>query len=239
MLRIIKVEEIEGLYETKTLDVLEFDKIKSFVASETISDLGREKVSKMSPATDFETVEFQMNETDEISQIYNKHRLPSLSGLAKISPLIHRATIGGVLNVTELNLVKRLIQVQNQFKTFYNQLLEEDENVVKYPILNDKMNQLPILSDLFQEINEKCDTHDLYDSASYALQGIRSKISSTNQRIRQNLDRIVKSQANQKKLSDAIITVEMIVMLFQSKRNTDKILKGLCMINLPLVKPFI
>lgn len=191
----------------KTLDVLEFDKIKSFVASETISDLGREKVSKMSPATDFETVEFQMNETDEISQIYNKHRLPSLSGLAKISPLIHRANIGGVLNVTELNLVKRLIQVQNQFKTFYNQLLEEDEQVVKYPILNDKMNQLPILSDLFQEINEKCDTHDLYDSASYELQGIRSKISSTNQRIRQNLDRIVKSQSNQKKLSDAIITV--------------------------------
>ena len=182
------------MYETKTLDVLEFDKIKSFVASETISDLGREKVSKMSPATDFETVEFQMNETDEISQIYNKHRLPSLSGLAKISPLIHRANIGGVLNVTELNLVKRLIQVQNQFKTFYNQLLEEDEQVVKYPILNDKMNQLPILSDLFQEINEKCDTHDLYDSASYELQGIRSKISSTNQRIRQNLDRIVKTK---------------------------------------------
>ena len=160
-MEIIKVEEIEGLYETKTLDVLEFDKIKSFVASETISDLGREKVSKMSPATDFETVEFQMNETDEISQIYNKHRLPSLSGLAKISPLIHRANIGGVLNVTELNLVKRLIQVQNQFKTFYNQLLEEDEQVVKYPILNDKMNQLPILSDLFQEINENV-IHTIY-----------------------------------------------------------------------------
>ena len=35
-----------GLYETKTLDVLEFDKIKSFVASETISDLGREKCLK-------------------------------------------------------------------------------------------------------------------------------------------------------------------------------------------------
>ena len=191
----------------KTLDVLEFDKIKSFVASETISDLGREKVSKMSPTTDFETVEFQMNETDEISQIYNKHRLPSLSGLSKVSPLIHRAKIGGVLNVTELNVIKRLIQVQNQFKTFYNQLLEEDEGVVKYPILNERMNQLPVLTDLYQEINEKCDVYDLYDNASYELQGIRSKISSTTQRIRQNLDRIVKSQANQKKLSDAIITV--------------------------------
>ncbi|MBU5271290.1 endonuclease MutS2 [Staphylococcus caprae] len=190
----------------KTLDVLEFDKIKSLVAEETISDLGREKVEQMAPATDFDTVEFQINETDEISQIYNKHRLPSLSGLAKVSPLIHRANIGGVLNVTELNVIKRLIQVQNQFKTFYNQLLEEDEEV-KYPILDEKMNQLPVLSDLFQEIKDKCDTYDLFDHASNALQGIRSKISSTNQRIRQNLDRIVKSQSNQKKLSDAIVTV--------------------------------
>lgn len=103
-------------------------------------------------------------------------------------------------------MIKRLIQVQNQFKTFYNQLVEEDEGV-KYPILDDKMNQLPVLTDLFQQINETCDTYDLYDNASYELQGIRSKISSTNQRIRQNLDRIVKSQANQKKLSDAIVTV--------------------------------
>ena len=43
--------------------------------------------------------------------------------------------------------------------------------------------------------------------AQLCIARIRSKISSTNQRIRQNLDRIVKSQANQKKLSDAIITV--------------------------------
>ena len=187
----------------KTLDVLEFDKIKSFVANE---DLGREKVAEMYPATDFETVEFQINETDEISQIYNKHRLPSLSGLTKVAQYIHRSTIGGVLNVTELNAIKRLIQVQNQFKTFYNQLLEEDEEV-KYPILDSQMAQLPILTDLFKDINDKCDAHDLYDHASYELQSIRSKISSTNQRIRQNLDRVVKSQANRKKLSDAIVTV--------------------------------
>ena len=190
----------------KTLDVLDFEKIKSFVADETISDLGREKVQEMAPASNFDTVEFQMNETDEISQIYNKHRLPSLSGLAKVSPLVHRASIGGVLNVGELNRIKRLVQVQNQFKTFYNQMLEEDEEV-KYPILHDKMNHLPILTDLFKEINEKCDAHDLFDHASYTLQSIRSKISRTNQRIRQNLDRIVKNQGNQKKLSDAIVTV--------------------------------
>ncbi|PNZ13700.1 endonuclease MutS2 [Staphylococcus simiae] len=190
----------------KTLDVLEFDKIRTLVANETVSDLGFDKVNQMAPAVDYETVVFQMEETDEISQIYNKHRLPSLSGLTKVSPLVHRAAIGGVLNVSELNQIKRLIQVQNQFKTFYNQLVEEDEGV-KYEILDSRMSQLPVLTDLFQQINETCDTYDLYDNASYELQSIRSKISTTNQRIRQNLDRIVKSQANQKKLSDAIVTV--------------------------------
>ena len=39
------------------------------------------------------------------------------------------------------------------------------------------MNHLPILTDLFKEINEKCDAHDLFDHASYTLQSIRSKIS--------------------------------------------------------------
>ncbi|MGS5040758.1 endonuclease MutS2 [Staphylococcus saprophyticus] len=190
----------------KSLNVLEFDKIKALIENETISDLGKEKVVDMAPATDFNTVEFQMNETDEISQIYNKHRMPSLSGLAKISTYIHRAKIGGVLSVSELNVIKRLIQIQNQYKTFYNNLLNEEETI-NYPILNDRMEQLPVLSDLYQSIHQKCDTYDLYDNASYELQGIRSKISSTNQRIKQNLDKIVKSQANQKKLSDAIVTV--------------------------------
>ncbi|OEL00086.1 endonuclease MutS2 [Staphylococcus saprophyticus] len=190
----------------KSLNVLEFDKIKALIENETISDLGKEKVVDMAPATDFNTVEFQMNETDEISQIYNKHRMPSLSGLAKISTYIHRAKIGGVLSVSELNVIKRLIQIQNQYKTFYNNLLNEEE-AINYPILNDRMEQLPVLSDLYQSIHQKCDTYDLYDNASYELQGIRSKISSTNQRIKQNLDKIVKSQANQKKLSDAIVTV--------------------------------
>ena len=190
----------------KSLNVLEFDKIKALIENETISDLGKEKVVDMAPATDFNTVEFQMNETDEISQIYNKHRMPSLSGLAKISTYIHRAKIGGVLSVSELNVIKRLIQIQNQYKTFYNNLLNEEETI-NYPILNDRMEQLPVLSDLYQTIHQKCDTYDLYDNASYELQGIRSKISSTNQRIKQNLDKIVKSQANQKKLSDAIVTV--------------------------------
>ncbi|NHM77049.1 endonuclease MutS2 [Staphylococcus chromogenes] len=190
----------------KTLEILEFDKVKSALLNEVISDLGAEKVRDLTPATEFDTVVHQMEETDELSQIYNQHRLPSLSGLTRVAAYVKRAQIGGTLNVQELNAIKQLIQVQNQFKTFYHQLLEEDEKV-NYPILDGNMQRLPVLTHLYQSIKEKCDATDLYDSASYELQSIRSHISKTNQRIKAQLDRIVKSTGNQKKLSDAIVTV--------------------------------
>ena len=130
----------------KSLNVLEFDKIKALVEKETMSDLGKEKVVGMVPATDIETVEFQINETDEIAQIYNKYRLPNLSGLSAVSALIHRATIGGVLSVKELNAIKRLIQIQNQYKTFYNNLLEEEEEVNYIKIFTKNVMQMIYLT---------------------------------------------------------------------------------------------
>lgn len=190
----------------KTLEILEFNKVKSLIEQEVISDLAIEKVKQLTPSSDYETVVHQMNEVDEISQIYNQYRLPSMSGLSRVQPYIKRSQIGGTLNVQELNAIKTLIQVQNQFKTFYNQLVE-DEETVNYEILDGQMQQLPVLTHLYQSIHQKCDTQDLFDSASMELQSIRSRIAKTNQRVRAQLDRMVKSTSNQKKLSDAIVTV--------------------------------
>ncbi|WP_415430294.1 hypothetical protein, partial [Staphylococcus borealis] len=67
----------------KTLEVLEFNKIKTTLLNEVISDLGAAKIHQLSPSTDFDTVVAQMEELDEIAQIYNQYRLPSLSGLSK------------------------------------------------------------------------------------------------------------------------------------------------------------
>ncbi|EGQ0288671.1 endonuclease MutS2 [Staphylococcus pseudintermedius] len=190
----------------KTLEILEFNKVKSLIEQEVISDLAIEKVKQLAPSSDYETVVHQMDEVDEISRIYNQYRLPSMSGLSRVQPYIKRSQIGGTLNVQELNAIKTLIQVQNQFKTFYNQLVE-DEETVNYEILDGQMQQLPVLTHLYQSIHQKCDTQDLFDSASIELQSIRSRIAKTNQRVRAQLDRMVKSTSNQKKLSDAIVTV--------------------------------
>ncbi|MGV3275550.1 endonuclease MutS2 [Staphylococcus sp. 11261D007BR] len=190
----------------KTLDVLEFNKIKALLKKEVISDLAEQKVNDLTPVVDFDTVVHQIDELDELYQIYNQYRLPSLSGLTAIQTYIKRAQIGGTLNVVELNAIKQLIQIQNQFKTFYAQLVEEEDEV-RFPILDERMHSLPVLTHLYQSIHQKCDQFDLYDHASQELQAIRSRISKTNQKVKTQLDRIVKSTSNQKKLSDSIVTV--------------------------------
>lgn len=190
----------------KTLDVLEFNKIKALLKKEVISDLAEQKVNDLTPVIDFDTVVHQIDELDELYQIYNQYRLPSLSGLTAIQTYIKRAQIGGTLNVVELNAIKQLIQIQNQFKTFYAQLVEEEDEV-RFPILDERMHSLPVLTHLYQSIHQKCDQFDLYDHASQELQAIRSRISKTNQKVKTQLDRIVKSTSNQKKLSDSIVTV--------------------------------
>lgn len=129
----------------KTLEILEFNKVKSLIEQEVISDLAIEKVKKLAPSSDYETVVHQMDEVDEISRIYNQYRLPSMSGLSRVQPYIKRSQIGGTLNVQELNAIKTLIQVQNQFKTFYNQLVE-DEETVNYEILDRQMQRITCIN---------------------------------------------------------------------------------------------
>ena len=68
------------------------------------------------------------------------------------------------------------------------------------------MNHLPILQIYLKKLMKNV-MHTIYLTMRVILyKSIRSKISRTNQRIRQNLDRIVKNQGI-KKLSDAIVTV--------------------------------
>src|SRR5699024_11866181 len=85
--------------------------------------------------------------------------------------------------VEELNQIKRNIQVQNRFKTFYASIVEEDEDIL-YPIIDEQVSRLPVLSELLNQINEQCDEHDLFDTASPKLAELRYQIKKTNDRIK-------------------------------------------------------
>ncbi|MDT0707301.1 endonuclease MutS2 [Mammaliicoccus sciuri] len=190
----------------KTLKVLEYPLIIQQLSTHATSDIAERIINELKPSDELETVQQSINETDEMTQIYNKHRVPGYSGLKDIKSYVRRAEIGSLLNVEELNQIKRNIQVQNRFKTFYASIVDEDEAIL-YPNIDGYVAQLPVLSDLLNQINEQCDEHDLFDTASPKLAELRHQIKKTNDRIKSRLEQMVRSSANQKKLSDSIVTV--------------------------------
>lgn len=159
----------------KTLKVLEYPLIIQQLSTHATSDIAERIINELKPSDELETVQQSINETDEMTQIYNKHRVPGYSGLKDIKSYVRRAEIGSLLNVEELNQIKRNIQVQNRFKTFYASIVDEDEAIL-YPNIDGYVAQLPVLSDLLNQINEQCDEHDLFDTASPKLAELRHQI---------------------------------------------------------------
>lgn len=190
----------------KTLKVLEYPLIIQQLSAHATSDIAEQLIRELKPSVDVEIVKHSLNETDEMTQIYNKHRVPGYSGLKDIKSYVKRSQIGSLLYVEELNQIKKNIQVQNRFKTFYTSIIDEDEEIL-YPLIDQYVMRLPVLSDLLEQISSQCDEHDLFDNASPKLAELRYQIKKTNDRIKTRLEQMVRSQANQKKLSDSIITV--------------------------------
>ncbi|KAA1039965.1 endonuclease MutS2 [Macrococcus equipercicus] len=189
----------------KALNVLEYNRVKERVISYAQNEVSTALVQVMNPSTDKDWVTAQLGRLDEARIINMQGSEPGMSTLTTVHSLTKRAHIGSMLSVTELNRIKNNIRVTNRYKTYILSLTSGGD--VSLPLLSAQFQKLPVLSHVSDEIDAKCDEAELRDHASAALYDIRQQKKGINRRIKDKLDSIVRSQANQKKLSDAIVTI--------------------------------
>lgn len=189
----------------KALNILEYDRIKEAVLGYAQNEVSAALISEMEPTNNQAWIESQLAQLDEARIIHMQGSEPGMSRLTNVAPLTKRAEIGSMLSVAELNRVKNNIRVTNRYKTYLLGISDEEE--LSLPLLNQQFSKLPVLSHVSEAIEEKCDETQLYDNASPVLYDIRQKKKTINRRIKEKLDQIVRSSANQKKLSDAIVTI--------------------------------
>ncbi|MGM9985671.1 MAG: endonuclease MutS2 [Bacillaceae bacterium] len=189
----------------KTLRVLEYDKVKENLGKYVASSLGKEKVRLLQPVTTLEEVVYLQDKTDEAAKVIRlKGRVP-LGGIFDIRASAKRSLIGSVLSAIELLDIASTIYGGRQLKRFLEDMIE---NGVELPILGEEISGLIPLYDIEKRIKFCIDDGgELYDSASDKLRIIRQQIRTSETRIREKLDNIVRSSSNQKKLSDAIVTI--------------------------------
>ncbi|MGE1111209.1 endonuclease MutS2 [Priestia megaterium] len=192
--------------QSRIFHVLEFNKVKEQLQKKVASSLGREKVANLIPSTQYEEVVKWQEATDEATTVLRLRGNVPLGGIFDVRPSVKRAEIGGTLSSNELLDVASTIYAARQVKQFIEQVVEDED--LQLPIITEHIEKLMPLPEVEQTIKMSIDENGtVLDGASDQLRGIRQKLRSTESRIREKLESLIRSSSAQKMLSDAIVTI--------------------------------
>ncbi|KKI91774.1 recombination and DNA strand exchange inhibitor protein [Bacillus sp. SA1-12] len=191
--------------QEKVLHVLEFEKVKDQLVNHASSSLGKEKAKALTPSSHFEEVLIAQEQTDEASKVLRLKGNVPLGGLVDVRAAVKRAKIGGLLSASELIEVAGTLYAGRNMKRFIDKMVEEEIELHHLPVLAEK---IILMQDLEKSISQCIDDNGyVLDSASVTLKGIRQQLRTTEARVREKLESMIRSSSATKMLSDAIITI--------------------------------
>lgn len=201
----------------RSLRILEFTKILSMVNEYAASPMAKRRIDRMKPQRDIDVIRKLQEETNDALNRLNRHGNISFSGLRDIGASIKRLEVQGTLTSQELLDIAAVLQVAKAVKQYGDgsDLTETLASRNQEPVsqttndsLTERFNMLLPLEHIASEITRCILSENEYaDDASSGLKNIRREIRLTNDKLHQQLDKIIKSDANRDQLQDSLITM--------------------------------
>ena len=180
---------------------LELDKILQRLAAFAASPDAKELISQLEPQTDLDDVQRLQRQTVDAHTLMARLGGPSFGGLRNINNALSRANAGSVLSMRELLDVAgvlRTIRGISEWRSS-NSGIACSVDVCFDALTPNKYLEEKILQCIISE-------DEMSDNASPALRDIRRKIRAASSRVREQLDKLIRSPHYQKYLREAIIT---------------------------------
>lgn len=181
---------------------VELDKILKLLAEQTASEDASEQALALEPAVSTDEVRRRLQETDDAFVLMAKFGSPSFSGLKNVANPLRRAQAGGVLNLVDflriagvLRTMRAISDWRRKSEGMKTTLDWRFESVVPNKYLEEKINAVVISEE------------EVADNASPELASIRRRIRAASSRVREQLDKMIRSAAYQKYLQDPIVTM--------------------------------
>lgn len=188
----------------KALKVLEYDKIILLLEEQATSDSGRELCRNLQPMSDLEQINHAQQETAEaLQRIFQKGSI-SFSGLKNPGFQMKRLEIGGSLNIEELLIISRLLDVTKRAKA-YSRDVRPDTPADTLDELFELLEPLTPLSDEISRCIVSSD--EISDAASPKLHSIRRSIRNINDRIHGAMNSLLNNTTTRSYLQDTVITM--------------------------------
>ncbi len=186
----------------RTLELLEFDKIRQLLSEETSFGAGRDAALALEPSTDPETVKRSLEETGEARFLLDRGLSVPLGGLRDFRAMLDSALSGSLLEPAELLDIAQTCENSAALKRF---LVARGEDCPTLRAVAEDIGSFPgVIGAIRRAITERA---EVADSASHKLHQIRSSQRSTLARLREKLEALIHSAEYQKVLQDPIITL--------------------------------
>ena len=181
---------------------LELNKILSMLANETSCEDAKAMAIEIQPSSDINKVKMLLDQTYDAHMLVGRFGSPSFSGINNTINSLRRASSGGVLTTCELIKIADNLKVMRSIKEWRKRSESMQTNIdwLFNEILPNKFLEDKITSSILSE-------DEISDTASPELADIRRKIRNHSNRVREQLDKLIRSTKYQKYLQDNIVTM--------------------------------
>ncbi|HIS69441.1 MAG TPA: endonuclease MutS2 [Candidatus Gallacutalibacter stercoravium] len=188
--------------ENRHWRALELDKVLAMLAEETSCEDAYAQALALQPAQDLLEVKLALQQTDDAYRLIGGFGTPSFGKIKNMTNALRRAEAGGVLSMLELLRIGETLRVQRSLVE-WRKHCEGVETSIDWRFealspnkyLEDKI-AMSILSE-----------EEMADTASPELASIRRKIQNASMRVKEQLDKLIRSSTYQKYLQDPIVTL--------------------------------
>ena len=202
-------------------DSLELNKILEMLSKECSNEKTKKMALGIKPCSDLYTVKKETGKTAEALELSVRYGTPNFYNINDVSTYIKRAEAGGVLSLGELIQIRRLLAQTYELHHWYEQCENKDTSLsylfeMLYP---NKYLQQRLETAIIDETK-------LSDDASAELRSIRQKITRSGLKIRETLDKMIKSSATGTLLSSCRFANRSIVTMRDGRNERPALQTG-------------
>lgn len=181
---------------------LELHKILEMLSEEASNTKTKEMALALTPESDIDVVRLEMKKTSDAFDLSVKYGTPAFSNFKDIRGALHRASSGASLSLRELLDIAQMLYQVRMLSDWYKST-ENEETSIGYLFVSLAPNKY--LEDKIK--NAVVSEDEISDMASHELANIRRKIAQAGVRIRESLDKLIRSSEVQKSLRENIVTM--------------------------------